>query len=42
MLTIGYGDIIAVNDIERIFTIIMACVTCGVFGYTINAIGTIF
>lgn len=42
MLTIGYGDISATNDVERVFIIIIACLTCGVFGYSINAIGTIF
>ena len=34
--------IIKKNNVERIFIIIVACITCGVFGYSINAIGIIF
>jgi hypothetical protein len=53
LLTVGYGDIVPVIFIfilyfvkvtisERIFVIIMALITCGVFGYAINNIGSIF
>ena len=42
LLTVGYGDIAPVTNIEMIFVIIMALITCGVFGYAINSIGAIF
>lgn len=40
--TVGYGDITPVTPNEMIFTVFMTLVTCGVFGYAINNIGTIF
>lgn len=42
LLTVGYGDIGPVTHLERIFVIIVALITCGVFGYAINNIGSIF
>ena len=41
MITVGYGDIFPVNDLEKIFCIIITLVSCGVFAYSVNAIGTI-
>ena len=35
-LTVGYGDITAVTDLERVFVIIASMLACGVFGYAIN------
>lgn len=42
ILTVGYGDVTPVNNLEKWFVIVMALITCGVFGYSINNIGTIF
>lgn len=42
ILTVGYGDIVPVTDNEKLFVIVMALVTSGVFGYTVNSIGSIF
>ena len=42
MITVGYGDIHPVNRIERIFAIITTLVACGIFGYMISEVGTIF
>lgn len=41
-LTVGYGDITPVNDEERLFVIFNVLVTCIIFGYSVNKIGTIF
>lgn len=42
MTTIGYGDIVPTNVIETIVSIFSMIIACGVFGYTINSIGSIF
>lgn len=36
MITVGYGDVIPVNSIERIVIVIMTLISCGVFGYALN------
>jgi len=41
MITVGYGDVVPVNSIERIVIVIMTLISCGVFGYALNQIGTI-
>lgn len=41
MITVGYGDIVPTNTFERGFVIVMTLVSCGVFAYTVNSIGTI-
>lgn len=41
MLTIGFGDIVPVSSLEKIFVIIMAMIGSIVFGFTISTIGTI-
>jgi hypothetical protein len=41
MNTVGYGDISPVTDLEKIFVICMTLISCGVFGYAINTIGSI-
>lgn len=41
MITIGYGDVVPVNKVERLFVIIDCIIACGVFAYSINAIGSI-
>jgi hypothetical protein len=41
MLTIGYGDNVPVNSIEKIITIIFILCACLWFSYSINFIGGI-
>ena len=41
MITVGYGDIYPTNTTERIFVIIMALFSCGLFAYAVNTIGSI-
>jgi hypothetical protein len=41
MITVGYGDIYPVNDNERLFVILVTLLSCGVFAYSVNAIGNI-
>ena len=41
MNTVGFGDIVPKNDLERIVAILFIYVACGMFAYTINSIGVI-
>lgn len=41
MTTIGFGDIVPTNVIENVVSIFTMIIACGVFGYTINSIGSI-
>jgi len=41
MVTVGYGDIYPVTEIEKIVSIGLMYVSCGVFGYIMNKIGNI-
>lgn len=41
MITIGYGDIAPISNIEKLISIITMLISCGVFGYTMNSIGVI-
>lgn len=41
MITVGYGDITPTNTVERCFVSIVTLISCGVFAYTVNSIGTI-
>ena len=41
MVTIGYGDIVPVTLLEKLYIILFTFVGCGVFGYAINTIGSI-
>jgi len=42
MITVGYGDIVPVSRLEKMYCILMTIISCGVFAYAVNAIGTIF
>ncbi|EAR90082.2 cation channel family protein (macronuclear) [Tetrahymena thermophila SB210] len=42
MTTVGYGDITAKNFSEYILSILMMLTSSGVFGFSLNQIGTIF
>ncbi|KAL4440905.1 hypothetical protein ABPG74_009318 [Tetrahymena malaccensis] len=41
MTTIGYGDITPQSALEMLTVIFVALISCGVFGYSINSIGSI-
>ena len=41
MTTIGYGDISAQSDLEKCALSFAAFLSCGIFGYTINSIGSL-
>ncbi|KAL4459350.1 hypothetical protein ABPG74_017963 [Tetrahymena malaccensis] len=41
MTTIGYGDFTAQTKLEKFLMIFIAFFSCGIFGYTINSIGSI-
>ncbi len=42
MITVGYGDICPVTSYEKLYTIIVTLLSCGMFGYSMNTIGAIF
>lgn len=39
MVTVGYGDISAVNSFERIYMMFAMIVAAGVYAFTLNTIG---
>ena len=41
MVTVGFGDILPRNPIEKLFCIIVIIIGCIVYGYSINTIGSI-
>ena len=41
MITVGYGDILPVNEGEMKLCIITMLIACAVFGYSMNIIGQI-
>ncbi|EGR27939.1 hypothetical protein IMG5_186250 [Ichthyophthirius multifiliis] len=42
MITVGYGDVLPTNPKEYVLCIITMLVSCGVFAYAVNQIGSIF
>jgi hypothetical protein len=42
MITVGYGDVTPVTTMERLVTIGLTLVSCGMFAYTVNNIASIF
>ncbi|EGR28290.1 hypothetical protein IMG5_179470 [Ichthyophthirius multifiliis] len=42
MVTVGYGDITPQTPREKLFIIMITIISCGLFGYSMNTIGTIF
>jgi hypothetical protein len=42
MVTVGYGDISPASYIEKVFSVIMTLISCGIFAYAVNTIGSIF
>ncbi len=41
MLTVGYGDITPKTPLLKVFTVIAILISSGIFGYSINRIGSI-
>ena len=41
MITVGYGDIVPINNHEKIFAIFTMLLSCGVFAYTMNTMGSV-
>lgn len=42
MVTVGYGDISPTTPLEKIYAIFCMLLACGIFGYIMNRIGSIF
>ncbi|KAL4497232.1 hypothetical protein ABPG72_019552 [Tetrahymena utriculariae] len=42
MSTVGYGDVIPKNNVERIYIMVMTLLSSALFGYVINTIGQIY
>ncbi len=42
MITVGYGDITPQNSYERIYVMVITIISCGVFAYAVNTVGSIF
>ena len=40
-MTVGYGDIVPVTDMEKVFVTCITYLVTGVFGYIITSIGSI-
>jgi hypothetical protein len=39
MITVGYGDVVPTNDLERLYANVTMFLACGVFAFSINSIG---
>lgn len=42
MITIGYGDILPVTNVEMLMDSFLMIFSCGVYAYTFNEVGSIF
>ena len=42
MVTVGYGDVTPITSVEKVYTIFCMILACGIFGYIMNRIGSIF
>lgn len=42
MVTVGYGDIVPITTVEKVYAISAILMASGLFGYTMNKIGSIF
>lgn len=40
--TVGYGDIYAVTDVEKIFAMFAMIISCGIFAYIVGFLGALF
>jgi len=41
MTTVGYGDIVPVNEMEHIICIVIMLFACGIFAYILNTLTSI-
>ena len=41
MITLGYGDVVPISKVEKIYVMLVTIVSCGVFAYIVNMIGQI-
>ncbi|EGR33240.1 hypothetical protein IMG5_058280, partial [Ichthyophthirius multifiliis] len=41
MITLGYGDVVPITNIEKIYVTFVTIISCGVFAYIVNTIGSI-
>lgn len=39
MITLGYGDVVPISKVEKIYVMLVTIVSCGVFAYIVNMIG---
>jgi len=42
MITVGYGDFVPTTPLEVIFITMVMFLGCGIFGFIINEMGSIF
>ena len=42
MVTVGYGDISPITPTEKLYALFCMLLACGIFGYIMNRIGSIF
>jgi Ion channel len=42
MITVGYGDVLPKNELEMGLCVVTMMLACGVFGYSLNEVGSIF
>ena len=42
LMTVGYGDIHPETYVEKVYIMIVTIFGCGVYGYALNTIGSIF
>jgi hypothetical protein len=42
MITVGYGDMKPIAPSEKIYIMAITLIGSGVFGYTVNTIGSVF
>ena len=40
--TVGYGDIYAVTEVEKIFAMVGMMISCGIFAYIVGFLGALF
>ncbi|EAR97003.2 cyclic nucleotide-binding domain protein (macronuclear) [Tetrahymena thermophila SB210] len=41
MATVGFGDVLPITPIEKLFCVILMIISCGLFAYAMNTIGNI-
>ena len=41
MITLGYGDIVAVSEAEKVFVIFITMIACGFFSYVLGSVQSI-